>query len=227
MREANELNRTIMLVTILERGKGNKLTRFMEKHKISTHLEFPGHGTATSEMRDLLGGSKDKDIIVSFGTKKSVESLIHSIDSGLWEISRGHGLMMQLSPSAVNNLTAAVLIHNSEELNEPVDEVKMKNQFEHSLILMAVKQGFTDQVMQTARKAGAVGGTVIRSRLMGAELFEENLGIRMDEEKEIIAILAAGNQRDAIMEAVNSEFGLRSPAQSILCSLPVDRAFKI
>ena len=42
------------------------------------------------------------------------------------------------------------------------------------------KQGYTDVVMQTARKAGATGGTVIRSRMMGAEQFEDNYGIRID-----------------------------------------------
>ena len=228
MFERNENDRIVLLITILERGKGGTLMRFLNQHKVNCHLEFAGTGTATSEMLDVLGlSSKDKDIIVSLGTKKAVGGMTGAIDAGLWEISRSRGLMMQLSLTAVNNLISAVLIHNAEEISELNHEDKMKNEYDHSLLLLAVRQGFTDKVMQTARKAGATGGTVIRSRVMGAEQFEENFGIRIDPEKEIIAILAPNSQRDGILEAVNSAYGLRSPAQTILCALPVDRAFKI
>lgn len=228
MFEHEENDRIILLVTILERGKGRKLTALLNRHQVTFHMEFAGVGTATSEMLDVLGlSSKDKDIVVSLGTKKAVAALTGAIDAGLWEISRSRGLMMQLPLTAVNNLISAVLIHGAAEIAETDNEDKMKNEFDHSLLLMAVKQGFTDKVMQTARKAGATGGTVIRSRVMGSEQYEEDFGIRIDPEKEIIAILAPNSLRDGILESVNAEYGLRSPAQTILCALPVDRAFKI
>ncbi len=228
MSERTEADRVVMLITILERGKGHKLKRFMDRHKLSFHMEFPGVGTATSEMLDVLGlNNKEKDIIISFGTKRAVASLTGAIDAGLWEISRSRGLMMQLPLTAVNNLVSAALIQNAEEFDVPENEEKMKNEFDHSLLLIAVKQGFTENVMQTARKAGAAGGTVIRSRMMGTEHFEENFGITIDPEKEILAILAPNSLRDAILEAVNTAHGLRTPAQAVLCALPVDRAFKI
>ena len=227
MRETNEMNRIIMLVTILERGKADKFTRVLDRHGIGAHLEFAGAGTATSEMRDLLSGSRDKDVILSFGTKNAVEHLVHSIDSGLEEVTRGGGLMIQLSPLAVNNLFSAVLIHDAESIAPYEKEEKMKNEYEHSLILIAVKQGFTEQVMQEARKAGASGGTVIRSRMVGTEMFEEDFGIVLDAEKEVLLILSPKSKRDAILEGVNASYGMRSPAQAVICSLPVDRAFKI
>ncbi len=228
MTERNDNDRVVMLITILERGRGRNLKRFMDRHKLSFHMEFTGTGTATSEMLDVLGlNNKDKDIIISFGTQKAVASLTSAIDAGLWEISRSRGLMMELPLTAVNNLVATALIQNASDLDMSGNEEKMKNEFDHSLLLIAVKQGFTEDVMQTARKAGASGGTVIRSRLMGTEHFEENFGISVDPEKEILAILAPNSLRDAILEAVNGAHGLRTPAQAILCALPVDRAFKI
>lgn len=228
MIERNEMQRVVLLITILERGKARKLKRFMDRHKISFHMEFQGVGTATSEMLDVLGlSNKDKDIVISLGTKRAVMSLEGAVDAGLWEISRSRGLMMQLPLTAVNNLVAAALIQSAEELELPKNEEKMKNEFNHSLLLIAVRQGYTEKVMQTARKAGAAGGTVIRSRMMGTEQFEENFGISIDPEKEILAILAPDSLRDGILEAVNAEYGLRTPAQAVLCALPVDKAFKI
>ena len=47
----------------------------------------------------------------------------------------------------------------------------MNTDLANSLILVMVNQGNTDEVMNTARAAGARGGTIIRSRFMGiAEL---------------------------------------------------------
>ena len=228
MIESDEMRRVVLLITIVERGKARKLRQFMDRHKVSFHMEFPGVGTATSEMLDVLGlSSKDKDILISLGTKRAVLSLENAVDAGLWEISRSRGLMMELPLTAVNNIVAAALIQSADELGELKSEEKMKNEFDHSLLLIAVRQGYTDNVMQAARKAGAAGGTVIRSRMLGTEHFEENFGISVDPEKEILAILAPNSQRDAILEAVNTEFGLRTPAQGILCALPVDKAFKI
>ena len=55
----NENDRITMLITILERGKGKNLVHFLNQNKISCHLEFSGVGTATNEMRDVLGLSNN------------------------------------------------------------------------------------------------------------------------------------------------------------------------
>ena len=224
----DDSDRIEMLFTILERGKSVKLVQFLKQYQVNFHLTFTGVGTATSEMLDVLGlNNKEKDVVLSMGTRKAVRNMTNAIDVGLWEIGRSRGLMMQLRLSAVNNLIATALRQSAAETSLPDIEEKMINEFDYSLILIAVKQGYTEIVMQTARKAGATGGTVIRSRMMGAELFEENYGIKMDPEKEIIAILAPNSTRDAILESVNNEHGARTPAQSMICALPVDKALKI
>ena len=224
----NDNDRIELLITIVERGKGGELVRFLRRHQVNFHLEFSGVGTATSEMLDILGlNTKEKDVVLSMGTRKAVKSLTNAIDAGLWEISRSRGLMMQLRLTAVNNLISAALIQCADVLQLSENEEKMINEFDHSLLLIAVKQGFTELVMQSARKAGATGGTAIRSRMIGEEMFEDNYGIQMDPEKEIIAILAPNSLRDNILNIINMEHGVRSPAQSMLCALPVDKAFKI
>ena len=103
----------------------------------------------------------------------------------------------------------------------------MKNEHRHSLILIAVNQGYTDAAMQTARKAGATGGTIIKARLDSEELSETFRGISFDSEKEILVILAPDSIKEDIMNAVNTEHGLRTEAQGMVCSIAVDKAFKI
>ena len=134
---------------------------------------------------------------------------------------------MVLSPTAVGNLTATILSMNNTSAQESREVKPMKNEHQHSLILIAVNQGYTDQIMHVAKRAGATGGTIIRARLAGSDTETVFQGMDLHPEREILAILAPDSIRDQVMDNVNKEFGLRSEAGGILCSLPVDKAFKI
>ena len=102
-----------------------------------------------------------------------------------------------------------------------------KGEGKFNLILIAVNEGFADDVMKTAKKAGATGGTVIRARQVGAELLEQFEEADLQEEKEIITILSPTATSGHIISAVNEEFGLRSVAKGVVCAVPVERALKI
>lgn len=217
-----------MLVAITERGNGKMLTRKMDTMGVGCIMRCYGQGTASSEMMDILGlGSSEKDIVIAMGRESAVEDVVREYSDTLRSAGRGGGIMMLLSPTAVGNLTATILSMRNASTTESREVKPMKNEHQHSLILITVNQGYTDQVMQTARKAGATGGTVVRARLAGSDpetVFQE---MDLQPEREILAILAPDSIRDQVMEDVNREFGLRSEAGGILCSLPVDKAFKI
>ena len=102
-----------------------------------------------------------------------------------------------------------------------------KSDHKHRLVLISVNQGYTDEVMQVAKQAGATGGTVIRGRLADAEKLEQFLEGKMEQEKDIIAILVPDSICGEIMENVNEAFGMNTPAQGIVCAAPVEKAFKI
>ena len=216
-----------MLVAITERGNGKMLTRKMDTMGVGCIMRCYGQGTASSEMMDILGlGSSEKDIVIAMGKESAVEDVVREYSDTLRSAGRG-GIMMLLSPNAVGNLTATILSMRNASATESREVKPMKNEHQHSLILITVNQGYTDQVMQTARKAGATGGTVVRARLAGSDPETVFQGMDLQPEREILAILAPDSIRDQVMEDVNREFGLRSEAGGILCSLPVDKAFKI
>ena len=98
---------------------------------------------------------------------------------------------------------------------------------DNSLICISVNLGFTDQVMHVARQAGARGGTVIKARVAGGTTPEETLGVELNQEKELVLILAPKKDAADIMTAVNKEFGLRSKAQALIHAMPVEHAMKI
>lgn len=224
---AGRQNQIMVILSIIERGKAKAYIEMLDKRKIGFRLQCVGQGTASSEMMDILGlGSSDKDIVLSYAPRKMVAALAAELTKDLSSGMGYNGLMMLLSTSAINNIAAELLTQTVQTENSEIEgeESAMKSEYHHSLILITVNQGYTDGVMQTAKKAGATGGTVIRARLAGAE---QVMALQVQEEKEIIAILAPDSVRNQIMEEVNKEFGLRSDARGVVCSVPVDRAMKI
>ena len=130
------------------------------------------------------------------------------------------------------NLNNAIIDENDEFYTKYEDiEKEMKkmenSEFDYSLILVCADRGYADSIMDTAKKAGATGGTVFRASLADAATSAQSYGVALGEEREVIAIMTPGSTRNSIMEAVSAEHGLRSPAHSIITSLPVNKAFKL
>lgn len=223
-----EMERVKVLCSIIQRGHGQNLMARLQKNGIPLHYQCVGQGTAPSEILDILGlGSTDKDILISFGPESALDHFMMQLHSAFPHIGRTHGLLLLLSPVAVSKLLSVMVqgdVHDHKELPGGHD---MKYEFQNSLICISVNLGYTDQVMHTARKAGATGGTVIKARITGDAQVQDKIGVDLQVEKELILILAPNEQVTGIMNAVNSEFGLRTPAQALLHCLPVDHALKV
>lgn len=224
-----ESKRIVMMMSILGRGKGKAYISMLNGKNIKYHMQSVGFGTASSEMMDILGlVSNDKDVVISFATQKTAEDFINEYSKSLDTTAKFGGIMMLIPFAAINRLTSELISRADKNNTEKGNESEMKNEYKHFVIFITVNQGYSDEVMQTAKKAGSTGGTVLRARLAGDEKFED-LGDAesMSEDKEIIAILAPENTASQIMEAVNKEFGLMTKARGIVCSVPVERALKI
>ena len=75
--------------------------------------------------------------------------------------------------------------------------------------------------MESARSAGATGGTVLKAHGTGAEI-AKFFGVSISEEKEMVYIVAKRDDRDAIMKAIMAKAGNNTNAHGIVYSLPVD-----
>ena len=218
-------NSVKLIVTIAERGRGKALAKTYAEQGIVISYQCMGHGTASSELLDLLGvGTAEKDILISCASKEKAERLLHKLDNEIPEASYGKGIVFDMPLTGLNSLIAAVLLNES---NGEAGGIKMEENTGHSLILISVNQGHTDAVMDTARQAGAGGGTVIRARWAGPEETGEFYGISLQSEKEIIAIVSAIDRRNAIMEMINKKHGLKTEAGAVVCSVGIDHTVRL
>ena len=129
----------------------------------------------------------------------------------------GNGIMMALPVKSVGGKKALATLSGSEEMgqgNPPME-------FPYELVMVIANGGFTDEVMDTAREAGAAGGTVVHAKGTGAAYAKKFLGLSLAEEKEVILILATAATKSQIMKAVAEKNGSGKPAGAVCMSLPV------
>ncbi|MBQ8719002.1 MAG: hypothetical protein IJY66_07035 [Clostridia bacterium] len=222
--------RMMMVLSVILRGTGKQYREMLESRGIRFHLQTVGFGTAPSEMMDIFGlGSNDKDIVVSIAPRAQVSALASDLAKNLDTAPRYGGLMTIFSLDAINRLSAEILSRSAAENTDKGADTEMKSEFEHKMIMVTVNQGYTDQVMQTAKRAGATGGTILRARLAGSERLQQfdEPGMEQGEEKEIILILAPASNAGEIMNEVNRAHGLKTEAKGVVCAVPVEHALKI
>ena len=94
--------------------------------------------------------------------------------------------------------------------------------YSHEVIFCIVNSGYSEAVMDAAKKLGASGGTVINARGTASKAAETFFHITVQPEKEIVMILVPEEIKDAVLHALYSEVGLDTAGQGIAFSMPVD-----
>ena len=78
----------------------------------------------------------------------------------------------------------------------------------YSVIWVSAVSGCSDDVIDTARAAGAKGGTVLHGRRRSSEKAQQHLGLPMQEEQEFIMIVVEKEKKCTVMKALNEACGV-------------------
>lgn len=220
-------NQIMMILSIISRGKAKKYMDELYNRGIRLNMQTHGTGTASTEMKDLFGlKSNDKDIVISLGTSAIIASYINRLENQFESRTEYEGIMMCIKLSAINRLTSEIITNIGNKI-ETGGVTQMQNENKHQLILVSVNQGSVEEVMITAKKAGATGGTVFSARLAETEKLEQFGMVAVEDGKEIIVILSPSTSAKSIMEAINQEHGINTKANGIVLAVPVEKAYKI
>ena len=206
---------------------------FMEE-KVRFHFICKGRGTASSEVLDLLGiGADDKAVIGCLEQAVGVPVLMKEVRKILKPYApTGAGISFTVPLSAINDPILLIFkqsIHKNEKISalnaaakDSGEGTPAANEFSHAVIFSIVNQGYSDELMITARAAGAIGGTIINARGQAHEGAVKFFGVLVQDEKEIVIILVSREQKVPIMQAICDAHGLDSDAHGIVFSMPVD-----
>ena len=216
--------RLLMLVT--DNGAARTTDKIIDQAGVHLQYRCLGRGTAGSDMMDYLGlGSQEKAVTMCALPRAAASRLLEALSEELVMRKPGSGIAFTMPLSGVSSPVMKMLdedlrkeIHNRME-SEVED---MKENASYSLVLAAVNQGYSEEVMAAARPAGATGGTVIHARRLGSEETLKFWGITLQSEKEIVLIVAEKQNKMAIMKAIGEKCGIATEAQGLVMSVPVD-----
>lgn len=215
-----------LLVIIIEPNQTDKVDAILQKSKLHFHFECDAIGTAPSEILDVLGiGRTEKRIVFCLESVGRIQKMIARLHADIYLDKPGHGIAFTLPLSGVSNPVCGAFAKKLEEeaKGQPEKEVeKMKFDAKFDLIMAVLNQGYSDDLMEAAKKAGATGGTILNARHIGAEKAVKFFGISIQAEKEVVWVLAARENKKAIMQGMSQACGAKTDAQGVVFSLPVD-----
>ena len=220
-----------MIVLITKPEDGRALSRAEKALGLPIAYQLRGQGTANSEILDIVGleGTQRMLSLLLVGGEK-LSQVLELLNRQLRLSRRGHGIAVALRVNGMQETIRKIL----EDRDMRARDMKVRDMKEgegmtdkdrsYSMILVAADQGYSEDIIEAARHAGARGGTVVRGRRQGGESVMTLLGMSNQEEQEFIMIIVGADRRGAVMEAVASSFGLASPAHGGALSLPVEAA---
>jgi nitrogen regulatory protein PII len=228
------------LFLIVDWDKLNVISETLAGENCLLSFVCNGSGTASSEIIDLLGiGATVKAVFFCLAQSEDTAHIVQEVRRVLGARSAGAGIAFSVplagvsariftmfeesaSLAAAENREAGDRGSSTEE-DRGVKAIEINN----GMIISILNRGNSDAFMTQARKAGARGGTVISARGISQELMKKFFGISVQDEKEIIIILADKDTVVPIMDAVKSDFGPSSKAAGVIFSLPVDRVMSL
>lgn len=212
-----------LLCVIIKRDQDEYLHSFFQAHQIDAVTSLLCQGTATKKLLNLLGLEETEKIFAFVMTSRPrAKKLLNALVSDLGLDMPGHGIAFIVPVGSIGG--ASSLRHFTEGQNIILGEVTEmpNNPLLYELIVALVHRGCSDMVMDAARKAGAMGGTVLHAK--GTNHSGENnfFGMSIADEREMLMILSAANQKSTIMRTIMEEAGIQSPAHTVMFSLPVE-----
>ncbi|MBE6792357.1 MAG: transposase [Ruminococcaceae bacterium] len=219
-----------MLVLIATHKLVDKATELFLNMNLPIQYRLNAEGTASSEILDALGlGSVDKSVLISTVPQGFGEQMLQQLHNQLRLDAVNSGIAFTIPLTGASNLMIRMMTKIDED-NEFPQQGKGENTMtgnKHTLVIAIVDRGFSDDVMVAARAAGAGGGTVIHSRGIENEDATGFWGLSVQEEKELVLILAEVENKVDIMRAISEKCGMHSEAKGLVMSLPIDAVMGI
>lgn len=222
----------IELLCLISNDKEDKIIKpLYDKYNMPFNIATHGEGTAPSSTLEYFGLEDIKKYIYfSLINEKQKKDILESIKTNLELDKPGEGICFTIPLSgSTKYLLDKLNTEDNMKENKPVKEKEQKEQKKnkkmHHLIVTIITEGYSEKVMNTAKNAGAGGGTLINGR----SIYQTNskrqfLGFSIEPEKDLILIVTEEEKKNDIMNAIVKETGLKTEGGGIIFSLPITEA---
>ena len=207
-----------MLVMIDSKSDEKAYSNLLNEYDVKFRYITYGKGTASSSLLEYFGINEvEKIVVFAILPKVLSKHILRYAQSKLKINEPGGGIAFTMPISS-----STKYMQDFYE-NISLEDFKMDEVNKH-LIVTITNEGYAETVMNSAKKAGASGGTTISGRGLETKEAIEFLGISIEPEKDIVLILADEGKKNSIMNSIVETCGLKTPSAGICFSIPVDSA---
>ena len=215
------MNGYSLVTAIIRRDLAQEYTDFFRHNGagmlLSTHCE----GSARKKLLDMLGlEPKDKQMLMCIVPCCRMGHILRHLRTQMHIDTPNTGVAFFVKLESIGGATALRALCYEDTITG--EEVKKMKESKHSLIVAIAEHGHTDIVMDAACEAGATGGTIVHAKGTLGEERAKFFGVSIAEEKDMVYIVAPAEKRADIMNSIIQKAGIKSPARTIMFSLPVE-----
>lgn len=212
-----------LVVAVVDMSKGERVLQLFRESQVPVDFVCMARGTARTEMLDLLGvGETSKAIVACLANQTHAQRLLKTLGELMKMRYPGRGIAFSIPITGIGARWHKLLTQGDEEEGLCMNQAEQTNGFDVVAVIM--ERGYTNLVMDVARKTGARGGTVISARGIAENEVQRFFGIELQAEKEIVFLVVKSEEKQPIMTAIMQAVGMKTKSHGIVLSLPVSGA---
>jgi nitrogen regulatory protein PII len=222
--KTHRLEKLGFVIVIVNENQASAIVDILDNAGCSASFICRGKGTASNDVYEVLGIANNTKHVVMAPLKLSSWPLAKKGLEERFAVSNyAKGLAVLVELDSVCGVSTYKFLTDSRGLDNEKGAAKMENiekKDNYEVVTVIVNDGFTDLVMDAAKKAGARGGTILTARGTGNKDIEKFFGVVITPEKQIVMILVPREIKDAVVEGIYKEVGINTKGQGIAFSFP-------
>ena len=187
-----------MLFIVIEEGYDKKIKSFLNKYGIKLKTVSKVYGTASESILNYFGLLEtEKELFMAIIPEYLTNELLIKLKETFKLDRLGMGLAFTIPITGSNKF----LSDSFNDIDRSEEKMEIKDD-KHHLIVTIVSEGYLENVMTAAKKAGASGGTAIKGRGLGYTKRAKILGFNIEPERDIVLNIVKTEDKNSIMKAI-------------------------
>lgn len=212
----------MLLVLIYSEGNDKKINSILNKFGVKVKTVTNASGTASASVLDYFGLAETrKDVYLAIIPDYLEHNILSKLKNAFKFEEIGTGITFTIPISSSNKFLMDSF--KKSDVEEKVKDMKEDNNKYH-LIITIVLEGYLEQAMAAAKKAGATGGTVIKGRGLANLVPAKVLGFNIETEREVILNVVEDESKQKVMEEITSAVGIKTGGKGVCIALPISDA---
>lgn len=208
-----------LLFIILENGYDKEIKYLLNKYGIKVKTVTNAKGTASKSVLSYFGLSEtEKDVYMAIVPDFLSNNILLEIEQSFNLDEYGTGVAFTIPIASSNKFLSTTF---KQETYSGSDK-PMENKINFYLIITIVSEGYLEQVMTAAKRAGSSGGTAIKGRGLAGKEAVKILGFNIEQEKDIVLNIVSEQDKTKVMQEITKEVGIKTKGKGVCIALPID-----